>query len=160
MITTQPKYTKVLDNFTEDEHGAYIGLKTTFDNGDIEETILYEMRTNGRTITCYVQEFLTVGRTNQRICTPSGRYQHGMFVADDNSWISLTTGKVYTQKPVNITYRLSTGEVVDIEPTSDVEFIIITTPKDGYITQFEYFHSVLGLQIEGFQLAEMTKRVK
>ncbi len=115
-----------------DPTGVMVGVRKEYDNGDIEDVLVYKMDVNymDKSILCYVKEFLTIGRTGKtsELTNLTGLYRNGMFVANEETFVDLTDGSFHT------------------------EF------QDGFITQYAYFDGILGSAIRGFQSAEMEKR--
>ena len=147
--------------------GAMAGVRKEYDNGDIEDVLVYKMDVNYQTksILCYVKEFLTIARTGKTIETPSGLYTNGMFVANEETWVSLVDGSFHSPRPTKTLWtNNATQEVVEIEPSVLVDefgvelYTISYENLPNFITQYDYFDGILGDAIRGFQSAEMEKR--
>ena len=172
MITvTATRYNLVNGLPSVDAHGTMTGVRKEYDNGDIEDVLVYKMDVNyiDKSILCYIKEFLTSGRTGKitEMANLTELYRNGMFIANEETWVSLVDGSFHSPRPTKTLWtNIATQEVVEVEPSNlldefGVELYTISYENlPNFITQYAYFDGVLGNQIRGFQSAEMVKRAE
>lgn len=152
-----------------DPTGVMAGVRKEYDNGDIEDVLVYKMDVNyqNKSILCYVKEFLTIGRTGKtaEMTNLTGLYRNGMFVVNEETWVSLVDGSFHSPRPIKTLWTsIATQEVVEVEPLVLVDefgvelYTISYENLPNFITQYAYFDVILGNAIRGFQGAEMEKR--
>lgn len=166
---TETRYNLVNGLPSVDPTGVMAGVRKEYDNGDIEDVLVYKMDVNymDKSILCYVKEFLTIGRTGKtsELTNLTGLYRNGMFVANEETWVSLVDGSFHSPRPTKTLWtNITTQEVVEVEPLILVDefgvdlYTLSYENLPNFITQYAYFDGILGSAIRGFQGTEMEKR--